>query len=143
MPPSLDDLSIFVAVARAGSLSGAASQLHLPKSSVSRALARLEAALNQQLVHRTTRRLRLSEAGEALLARAEPLVTSLGETLALAPDVETPSGLLRITCTIDYGATVVAEWVACFVARYPAVQVEVHVSNSIVDLVSEGFDLGI
>jgi DNA-binding transcriptional LysR family regulator len=143
MPPSLDDLSVFVAVARAASVSGAATKLRLPKSSVSRALARLEAALNRQLVHRTTRQLRLSEAGEALLARAEALVTSLEETLALAPDTETPSGLLRITCTIDFGATVMAELVARFVARYPAVQVEVHLSNSIVDLVGAGFDLGV
>ena len=60
MTLSLDDLSVFVSIARAASVSGAADRLHLPKSSVSRALARLEEALNQQLVHRTTRRLRLS-----------------------------------------------------------------------------------
>jgi DNA-binding transcriptional LysR family regulator len=143
MPPSLDDLSVFVAVARAGSVTGAAVKLRLPKSSVSRALVRLEAALNRQLVHRTTRQLRLSDAGEALLAQAEPLVTSLGETLSLAPDTEAPSGLLRITCTIDFGATVIAELVARFAARYPAVEVDVHLSNTIVDLVSGGFDLGV
>jgi DNA-binding transcriptional LysR family regulator len=143
MPPSLDDLSVFVAIARAGSVTGAAGKLQLPKSSVSRALVRLEAALNRQLVHRTTRQLRLSDAGEALLAQAEPLVTSLGETLSLAPDTELPSGLLRITCTVDFGATVIAELVARFVARYPAVEVEVHLSNAIVDLVSAGFDLGV
>ena len=143
MPPSLDDLSVFVAVARAASVSGAAAKLQLPKSSVSRALVRLEAALNRQLLHRTTRHVRLSDAGAALLAQAEPLVASLGETLRLAPDTETPSGLLRITCTIDFGATVIAELVARFVARYPAVEVEVHLSNAIVDLVSEGFDLGV
>lgn len=143
MSPSLDDLSVFISVARAGSVSGAAARLHLPKSSVSRALTRLEEAMNQQLVHRTTRRFRLSEAGEALLAQTEPLLAALGETLTLAPDAETPSGLLRITCTIDFGATVLAELVARFVARYPAVQVEVQLSNRIVDLVSEGFDLGV
>src|SRR5688500_2341808 len=143
MTPSLDDLSVFVAVARAGSVTGAAAQLRLPKSSVSRALVRLEAALNRQLVHRTTRKLRLSDAGEALFAQAEPLVTSLGEALSLAPDTESPSGLLRITCTIDFGATVIAELVARFVARYPGVEVDVHLSNAIVDLVSAGFDLGV
>jgi len=143
MPPSLDDLAVFVAVARAASVSGAAAKLHLPKSTVSRTLGRLEEALNQQLIHRTTRRLRLSDAGEALLAQAEPLLTALGETLSPAPSPETPQGLLRITCTIDFGATVIAELVARFVARYPAVQVEVQLSNGIVDLVSGGFDLGI
>ena len=143
MPGSLDDLSVFVAIARAASVSGAAGKLGLPKSSVSRALVRLEQALGAQLVHRTTRRLRLSVAGEALLAKAEPLVAALGETLLPSTDSETPSGLLRITCTIDFGASVVAELVARFVARHPAVQVEVHATNSIVDLVSGGFDLGI
>jgi DNA-binding transcriptional LysR family regulator len=130
-------------VARAASVSGAALKLQLPKSSVSRALARLEEALNTQLVHRTTRRLRLSAAGEALLAQSEPLVAALAEALSLAPPAASPAGLLRITCTIDFGAAVVAELVARFVARYPAVQVEVHATNRIVDLVSGGFDLGI
>ena len=143
MPPSLDDVAVFVAIARAASVSGAAAKLRVPKSSVSRALSRLEATLNQQLVHRTTRRLRLSDAGEALLLQVEPQVSSLAETLALAPATETPSGLLRITCTIDFGATVVAELVARFVARYPAVQDEVHANNGIVDLVAGGFDLAI
>jgi len=143
MSPSLDDLAVFVAIARAASVSGAAAKLRVPKSSVSRALARLETTLNQQLVHRTTRRLRLSDAGEALLSQVEPLVSSLAETLAVAPGTETPSGLLRITCTIDFGATVVAELVARFVARHPAVQVEVHANNGIVDLVAGGFDLAI
>lgn len=143
MSPSLDDLAVFVAVARAASVSRAAAKLQLPKSSVSRALVRLEASLNRKLVHRTTRQLRLSDAGEALLTQAEPLVAGLGETLSLAPDAETPSGLLRITCTIDFGATVIADLVARFVARYPAVKVEVNLSNGIVDLVSGGFDLGV
>ncbi len=143
MPGSLDDLAVFVAIARAGSVSGAALKLHSPKSSVSRALVRLEAALGEQLVQRTTRRSRLSAAGEALLTRAEPLVTALAENLTSSAGAQTPSGLLRITCTIDFGAMVIAELVARFVDRYPAVQVEVHASNAIVDLVAGGFDLGI
>jgi len=143
MSASLDDLSVFIAIARAGSVSGAAAKLAMPKSSVSRALSRLETALHRQLVHRTTRKLRLSDAGEALLTQSEPLVTSLSQALSPAPESASPSGLLRITCTIDFGATVLAELVARFVARYPAVQVDVHLSNSIVDLVSAGFDLGV
>ncbi|MEI9952970.1 MAG: LysR family transcriptional regulator [Pseudomonadota bacterium] len=143
MPGSLDDLAVFVAIARVGTVSGAALKLHSPKSSVSRALARLEAALGEQLVQRTTRRSRLSAAGEALLARAEPLVAALEENLAPRAGMQAPSGLLRITCTIDFGAMVVAELVARFIARYPTVQVEVHGTNSIVDLVAGGFDLGL
>jgi len=143
MSASLDDLAVFLAIARVGSVSGAALKLHRPKSSVSRALARLEAALGEQLVQRTTRRSRLSAAGEGLLARAEPLVEALAQNLTPSADAQTPSGLLRITCTVDFGAIVVAELVARFVDRHPAVRVEVHATNAIVDLVAGGFDLGI
>ena len=140
---NLDDLALFVAIARAGGVSAAATKLRLPKSSVSRALGRLEEAMGVRLVHRTTRRVRLSSAGEALLAQAEPLLSALEETLQQTPSAETPSGLLRITCTTDFGATVVADVVTRFTARFPAVQVEVHSSNALVDLVAGGFDLGI
>src|SRR6478609_851957 len=77
MSKQLDDLAVFVAIARAGSVSGAARKLRVPKSSVSRALSRLEQSLRVQLVHRSTRQLNLSPAGTALLARAEPLVDAL------------------------------------------------------------------
>lgn len=144
MTPSLDDLSIFMTIGQAGSISGAAAKLHLPKSTISRALARLEAAMAVALVHRTTRRSRLSSAGEALLERAAPLVAALDQAVAQVPGREaTPSGLLRLTCTIDFGAVVLAELVARFVARYPEVEVEVHATNAVVDLIEGGFDLGL
>jgi len=143
MSKQLDDLAIFVAIARAGSVSAAARKLRLPKSSVSRALSRLEQSLRVQLVHRSTRQLNLSPAGTALLARAEPLVSALAQTLEPLAEAEVPSGLLRVTCTVDFGFAVMAELVARFVARYPQVQVEVHSSNALVDLIGRGFDLGV
>src|SRR5688572_23407605 len=122
MQTSLDDLAVFVAVARRSGVSGAAQELGLPKSSVSRALARLEESMRVELVHRTTRRSQLSTAGEALLARVEPLLSKLGTALADLPDrEELPAGLLRVTCTVDFGATVLAALVARFVERHPAV----------------------
>jgi len=144
MSPSLDDLSTFVTIARTGSVSRASQQLRVPKSSVSRALARLEEALGVELLHRTTRRSRLTTAGEALLARTEPLVAALTDAVSGAPERErTPAGLLRITATIDFSALVLAGKVARFTERWPAVTVEVHASNAVVDLVAGGFDLGI
>jgi DNA-binding transcriptional LysR family regulator len=143
MPKQLDDLAVFVAIARSGSVSGAARKLRVPKSSVSRALSRLEESLRVQLVHRSTRQLNLSPAGTALLARAEPLVDALAATLEPTAEAEVPSGLLRVTCTVDFGFAVMAELVARFVARYPQVQVEVHSSNTLVDLIGRGFDLGV
>jgi DNA-binding transcriptional LysR family regulator len=143
MSKQLDDVAIFVAIARAGSVSGAARKLRVPKSSVSRALARLEGSVRAQLVHRSTRHLSLSAAGTALLARAEPLVDALAATLEPIAEAEVPSGLLRVTCTVDFGAAVMAELVARFVARYPQVKVEVHSNNALVDLIGRGFDIGI
>lgn len=143
MPKPLDDLAIFVAIARAGSVSAAARALRLPKSSVSRGLSRLEQTLGARLVHRTTRRLNLSPAGLQLLARAEPLLDALTATLEPLAETELPNGLLRVTCTVDFGFAVLAELVARFVARYPEVQVEVHSSNSLVDLIGHGFDLAV
>jgi len=143
MSKPLDDLAVFVAIARAGSLSAAARKLRLPKSSVSRSLSRLEQSLRARLVHRSTRRLNLSAAGVALLARSEPLLDALTAALQPLAEAELPSGLLRVTCTADFGATVLAELVARFVARYPQVQVEVHSNNALVDLVGRGFDLGV
>jgi len=143
MSKPLDDLAVFVAIARAGSVSGAARKLRLPKSSVSRGLARLEATLGAQLVHRSTRHLSLSPAGNALLVRAEPLLDALTATLEPITEAEVPSGLLRVTCTVDFASAVMAELVARFVARYPQVQVEVHSNNDLVDLIGRGFDLGV
>src|SRR4051812_10196767 len=103
MTPSLDDLAIFNSIAREAGVTGAARKLGLPKSSVSRALARLEQAMKTELVHRTTRRSSLSTAGEALLARIEPLLAGLDAAVAHLPEREAgPAGLLRITCTVDF-----------------------------------------
>jgi len=143
MSKRLDDLAIFVAIARAGSVSGAARKLRLPKSSVSRGLSRLEESLRAQLVYRSTRHLNLSPAGMSLLTRAEPLVDALAATLEPIAETEVPTGLLRVTCTVDFGSAVMAELVARFVARYPQVQVEVHSNNTLVDLIGRGFDLGV
>lgn len=141
---SLDDLAVFVAVGETLGVSAAAARLRVPKSSVSRALARLEDAMGARLVHRTTRRLSLSTTGVELLERAAPMVTALTETVRAAHGKEeAPAGRLRITCTVDFGATVLAEIVARFVARHPLVEVDVVLSNSVVDLVRGGVDLAI
>ena len=140
----LDDLAVFVTVGETGSFSGAATRLGLPKSSVSRAIARLEAAMGMALVHRTTRHVALSTAGTALLERVAPQITSLRECVSALPELEEqPSGVLRITCPTDFGNAVVAEVVARFVARYPTVEVDARVTNQPLDLVAESIDLAV
>jgi DNA-binding transcriptional LysR family regulator len=144
MKIDLNQLAIFVAIAETSGISAAAKRLGMPKSSVSRGLSSLESFMRVQLVHRTTRSVSLSTAGAALYERLSPLFHSIERSVAELPEREhQPSGVLRITCPVDFGSTVVAEMLARFLTRYPAIQVEVHVSNNLVDLVAEGFDLAI
>ncbi|HKP59690.1 MAG TPA: LysR family transcriptional regulator [Polyangiales bacterium] len=142
---SLELLSLFVAVAEAESFSVAAKRLRLPKSSVSRGVARLEDALGTQLLHRTTRRVSLSAAGSALYERTAPLLMSLREAVGVLPEPreQQPTGSLRITAPNDIGLLVLGDVVSRFSARYPAVHVEAHLTTHHVDLVAEGFDVAL
>lgn len=140
----LELLALFVAVADAGSFTAAARRLGMPKSSVSRGIARLESELGAQLLHRTTRRLSLSTAGAAFHERVAPHVRALGEASAAIPERdERPSGELRVTAPNDLGASVLGEVVAAFVERHPQVSVDLRLTNRHVDLVGEGFDFAI
>jgi DNA-binding transcriptional LysR family regulator len=140
----LNDLSVFVAVAESATFSAAAARLAAPKSSVSRAIARLEAALGVRLVHRTTRHQRLSTAGTALYEKVAVHLASLGRSLGELPELEEqPSGRLRVTAAADFAAAVLADVVARFVLRYPSVEVDLVLSSDIVDLVASGIDVAL
>lgn len=141
---NLNHLAVFAAVAEASGISAAAKRLGLPKSSVSRALSSLEGELGVQLVLRTTRQVSLSTAGAALYERVAPQLAALRSNVLELPErEELPSGLLRVTAPVGFGAMVLAEIVARFTARYPAVEVEVQLSNAMVDLVADRFDVAI
>jgi DNA-binding transcriptional LysR family regulator len=138
----LDDLAVFVAVGETGSFSAAAGRLRVPKSSVSRAVARLEAAMGVGLIHRTTRHVALSTAGAALYEKVAGPLRSIQQSLGDLPELEElPSGLLRVTAATDFGAAVLAEVAARFTARYPGVEVDMRLTNENLDLVSEGIDV--
>lgn len=139
--PDLNLLPLFVAVAETSSMSEAARKLGLPKSTVSRGIAALEASLGVQLFHRTTRNVALSTAGAAFYEKARPLVASLREITGSLPEQEAePSGELRITAPTDMGLTFLTRLTAEFARRYPAVLLDMRLSNRRVDLVAEGFD---
>lgn len=140
----LNRLTVFEAVARSSSFTAAAKELGLPKSSVSRAVARLEADLDVQLVVRTTRRVSLNAAGTALYDRLAPLLRQVSTALGEIPErEEQPTGVLRVTAPVDLGVLFLAEAVARYAARYPAVSVELHLTGRVVDLVAEKFDLAL
>jgi DNA-binding transcriptional LysR family regulator len=138
----LNALELFVAVAETSSFSVAARRLGVPKSTVSRGLQRLERELKVTLVNRTTRQVSLSTAGQALLERVGPRLAELKKAVGDLPETEEkPRGHLRVTAAVDFGATWLPDLVTAFLARCPEVSVEVNVSNRLVDLVGERFDL--
>ncbi len=140
----LNLLTVFEAVARTSSFSGAARELGMPKSSVSRAVARLEAELGVQLLFRTTRQVSLSEEGKALYDRITPLLRSVKGVLGELPArEEEPSGTLRVTAPVDLGVLFLAEVLTRYTARYPSVSVDLHLTGRVVDLVAEGFDVAL
>jgi DNA-binding transcriptional LysR family regulator len=140
----LNLLKAFTAVHDAGSFSEAADRLGVPRSTVSRAVSALEGALKVRLFHRTTRKVSTTTAGVALYDRVAPSLQALEASLQELPErEETPSGTLRVTSAVDVGSVVLAEAAARFTQRYPNVQVDVTLSNQVMDLVRLGFDLAV
>jgi DNA-binding transcriptional LysR family regulator len=140
----LDDLDLFITIAEVGGITAAAKRLGQPKSTVSRGLTRLEEALGVALVQRTTRHVTLTSAGEALLARAAAPLVVLRSALSDLPESEKqPSGRLRVTAPVDFGATVLADIVARFTLRYPLVEVDARLSSSVLDLVADAVDVAL
>ncbi len=142
---NLTDLSTFVLVAEAGTISGAAQRLGVPKSTVSRRVSRLEDALGVELLRRSARAVALTDHGRALHRRTSPALRELQDAgEALLDTTATPAGRLRLTTAVDFGQTRrFADMVASYGIRYPEVVVEVELTNRVVDLVEEGIDVGV
>jgi len=141
---TLEQLRIFVKVVDAGSFSQAAELLGLQRSNVSRSVAALEAELKATLLERTTRRQSISEAGRAVYERAVGVLAAIDDTLRVTQNLQaTPRGLLRLTCSVEFGMTAVGRWVELFLERYPHCTVEAEFASRSLDLVHEGFDLAI
>ncbi|HKY96009.1 MAG TPA: LysR family transcriptional regulator [Kiloniellales bacterium] len=140
----LDDLSLFSAVAEAGSIVGAARRLRQPKSTVSRRLQVLEERLGVRLIERTTRRLALTDTGQALYERARPALQMLSEAAAEAAGSQRePRGRVRLTTGAGMATHVFAGVLAEYAQLYPKVTLELDLTDRQVDIVAEGFDLAI
>ncbi len=141
---SLPDMAVFARVVAAGSFSAAARGLGLTPSAVSRQVARLEGVLRVRLLERTTRQLRLTEAGRAAYARCQPLETAAREVLALAGDADgTPRGLVRMSVAKAYGRQRIHPLVPAFLAAYPQVDLQLVVTDRTVDVFAEDIDLAL
>ncbi len=134
----------FVHVIRTGSFSGAARSLALPASTVSDRIASLERALGVTLIVRTTRKLKLTDAGAKYFEKAETALTLLESA---NEEVNTfqqkPSGKIRITTPNEFAPSALAEAIVDYQKKFPDVKVEAYLTNRYVDLVGEGFDLAI
>lgn len=140
----LNALVLFAKVVEKQSFVGAARALGVPKSTVSRKVAELEERLGARLLVRTTRAVRLTEAGRSYYDRATRIVADAEEADALVRDAgETPVGHVRITTTMAFAERWVAPRMAEFHRQYPRVSVEVLATDRRVDLVGEGFDLAV
>lgn len=143
MDGMIDDVALFLEVARGRSFARAAQRKRTPPSTVSRAVRRLEEQLGVRLLERSSRRVVPTAEGARLMERAGPLADELADVLREAADRNVrPAGRLRVTAPMMSGAGPIGDALVAFAARYPRVSVELHLSNQIIDLVEEGFDLG-
>ena len=138
------DLALFLRVLDQGSITAAAHSLDLSVAVASQRLKRLEKDLGVRLLHRTTRRLHPTPEGAALAQQGRVLVEeleSLGSGLREA--ASEIAGTLRFTMSASFGRQYVSPLLPAFLARHPKLRLSVHLSDHVVDLVSEGFDLAI
>jgi DNA-binding transcriptional LysR family regulator len=138
----LNEIVVFSRVVQAGSFTEAARLLGMPKSTVSKKVSDLEARLGTRLLQRTTRRLALTDAGRVYFERAEQIVAQVAEAENAVAELQAnPRGLLRVTVPLSFG--VLGPVVARFLAKHPSVQVQLVCSDKLVDLVRDGFDMGV
>jgi DNA-binding transcriptional LysR family regulator len=141
---AFDEMNTFVRVVEAGTISGAAEQLGLAKSGVSRRLADLENRLGVRLINRTTRRSSLTEAGRNYYRGAVGLLADVAELDALVADSECLlEGRLRLAAPLSFGLGHLTPAIEEFVRSHPGVVIDVDFSDHQVDLVAQGVDLAI
>ncbi len=137
-------MRVFVGVVDAGSFVAAADQLGMSKAAVSRHVSELEQRLGVRLLHRTTRRLSLTQEGEAFLARARDINASLEAAEAeLSTRAESASGLVKVSVPVSFGIRHLAPLWGEFLQAQPRVSLDVQLADRVVDLVDEGFDLAV
>jgi DNA-binding transcriptional LysR family regulator len=139
----LGRLAAFVAVADAGSFTAAAERLQTTKSAVSQAVALLERELGAQLLQRSTRKLAITEAGEAFLADCRALLADAEAAVERARTGRTqPSGTLRLTSPQE-SAGMIAAWIAAYRERHPQMRIDYEPTDRTLDIIAERFDLAI
>ncbi|PWC34033.1 LysR family transcriptional regulator [Azospirillum sp. TSO35-2] len=140
----LDDMLAFIKVVDTKSFTAAADRLNLSKSVVSRRIGELENRLGARLLNRTTRKLSLTEVGQAYYERCSRILADLEEAEQAVADLHAaPRGRLKLNAPVSFGVLHLAPAVAEFLERYPSIEIDMDLNDRFVDLVDEGYDLAI
>ncbi|MBK3774221.1 LysR family transcriptional regulator [Azospirillum brasilense] len=140
----LDDMMAFIKVVDTKSFTTAAERLNLSKSVVSRRIAELENRLGARLLNRTTRKLSLTEVGQAYYERCTRIIADLEEAEQAVADLHAaPRGRLKVNAPVSFGLLHLAKAVAEFLERYPSIEIEMDLNDRYVDLIDEGYDLAV
>jgi DNA-binding transcriptional LysR family regulator len=142
--PDFEALAIFAKVAQTRSFAGAAAELNLSKATVSKAVSRLETRLRARLFNRTSRRIALTDAGRGLSTRAAHILAE-GESAEADTlmQVSAPRGLVRLAAPMSFGISHIAPLLPEFLASFPDISVDFHLTDAMVDLIGAGFDAAI
>ena len=139
-----EEMRVFAAVVDAGSFVKAADAVGMSKAAASRYVADLEGRLGVRLLHRTTRRISLTDEGQLFYGRCKALLADVDEAEAeVSSRVEEASGPLKVNVPVSFGVLHLAPLWAQFLARHPRVELDVTLSDRIVDVVDEGYDLAV
>lgn len=142
--PDFEAWAIFAKVAEKGSFSHAADELGIAKTTVSKAITRLEERMRATLIHRTTRHLSLTESGRLCLERASRILADGAAVEAeIIEEAAIPRGMVRIATTTAFGVEAVVPLIPEFLALYPEVEIDMVLTDTKVDIVAEGFDCAI
>jgi DNA-binding transcriptional LysR family regulator len=138
------EMRVFAAVADAGSFVAAADALGISKAAVSRYVSELEQRLGVRLMHRTTRRLSLTQEGEVFLARSREILASIDDSeREISTRSESASGLLKLSVPVSFGIKHLADLWSEFLQAHPRVSLDVQLADRVIDLVDEGFDVAV
>ncbi len=138
------EMAVFVAVVDAGSFIGAGDTLRMSKAAVSRYVESLEQRIGVRLLHRTTRRLSLTEEGRLFYQRASEILEAMDNAEAeVSSRTRVPGGLVRVNVPLSFGVSHLAPLWGDFMAAYPQIDLDITLNDRVVDLVDEGYDLAV